>query len=180
MSKNWFDINKGQKLTVLVDSGFWIALGNKREKHNNDDVNKFWKEYRDFIEKIKVPYSTLPEFMNSELVNKFDTNAETGFNHFETLRNIFYNNPQIEYLDKEDYVKKWDIACKLFWDRIEYGGYRPSSICDIIISQMIKEQNRPFVFLTLNKADFIKVALENKNCTLLDFQEKYNSFQFTR
>jgi hypothetical protein len=165
MPKNWFDVNKGQKLTVLVDSGFWIALGNRREKYRNDDVNKFWKEYRDFIGKIKVPYATLPEFMNSRLA------SETDINHFETLKNILRGNPLVEFLDKEDYLKKWDIACRLFWDKTPFGGYAPSSISDIIISLMIKEQIKPFVFLTLNKADFLEVATKNRNCTLLDFQD---------
>lgn len=164
MAKTYYDFSISHTTRILADTCFWIALGNK--KNECRDINDFWNKYANHISQIMIPYPSMPEFMNSKMLK------DSSRSHFEALKSILYNNPKVQLLDPSDYTVKWEKASELFWNRVIRGGYSPSSICDIIISEIITEEQRPFIFLTTNSDDFMNAVVNNRNCTMIDFMKK--------
>ena len=132
--------------TVLVDTGFWIALFDPREKqHAQVGEKEEWLESATLI----VPWPILYETLRTRFVKR--PGWVLGLS--ERLK-----KPNVEFIDDQRYREE---AYKL---TIEYSTRleRPISMVDMLCRLLIADKNiRVNYLLTTNPGDFIDVCGSN-------------------
>lgn len=126
---------------VLVDSGFWIALFDERDKHHDNAV-EFWECFSKEL-KFIIPHPTLYEFLNTRMRRKKYA--------YERIKNLYSGAYAMEFVSDEKY--KMD-ALELTLDE-----RRDISLVDMTIRLMLGDEHIYVdTLLTTNKKDFYDVC----------------------
>jgi len=128
---------------VLIDTGFWIALYNERDKHYSK-ANEL-QEYLE-IANVLVPYPSLYETINTRLTKKSlslnDFKRQLEKNNFEIVQDDDYKADSLEITFNSSLINK-----------------RPLSLVDTIIRQMLADEHLNINYLiSFNPGDFIDIC----------------------
>lgn len=129
-------------MNIVVDSCFWIALYDERDKHHvwaNDWWNK-WQEVNKFL----VPYPTMYEFINTRLMRQPK--------NVLLFKELFCNRDKIIRISDEQY-KEDAVRTTL------QPSPRSISLVDMTIRLMLEDDSiKKHALLTLNVEDFEDVC----------------------
>ncbi|MBZ5618821.1 MAG: hypothetical protein LAQ69_08885 [Acidobacteriia bacterium] len=132
---------------VLVDTGLWYAMFDRRDQHHSDAKDKA-EVLRMF--QIVLPWPTLYEALRT----KFVRNA-VALDQFER----FLKGPNITYLDDASFRH---AAFDLSLDSSLRRG-RPLSMVDCLIRLLLEDVNTRISYLaTFNYQDFVDVCRRNR------------------
>jgi predicted nucleic acid-binding protein len=133
--------------TVLVDTGFWIALFDPREEHHRTAV-----DHAELIEDLHVvmPWPTLYETLRTRFVR-----------HPEWVASLHarLTKPTVSFIDDRDYC---DDAYSL---TVDYSTRqkRDISMVDMVCRLLIDDPNVRINYLfTVNPKDFYDVCANNR------------------
>lgn len=138
-------------MNIIVDTGFWIGLYDKRDAHHNSAV-EYWETYSRgniFI----VPYPSLYELIKTRLMRRKDS--------LEMFKRIMLDKSQVSLVSDEKYK---DRALEITLNEKS----RDISLVDCTIRMMLEDDT---IFkngmLSTNRGDFEDVCL-SKNIELID------------
>ncbi|MDY4789554.1 MAG: hypothetical protein SO179_03180 [Bacteroidales bacterium] len=128
--------------SILVDTGFWFALYNKKDQHYNEaqELIGYLSRYE-----IIIPYPTLYETVNT----RFSKNTK----QLEEFRSLLRGN-NFKFIDDTRYIEglldqTFDSALNL----------KPYSLVDMVIRRILDDNTiRISSMITFNKGDFIDVC----------------------
>jgi predicted nucleic acid-binding protein len=129
--------------SVIVDTGFWYALFNKRDG-NFDNA----REKADYVESLTViiPWPTLYETLNTRLMKN-----QVNVAAFERR----LKQPNVKIIDDVEYRQK---ALEAALQSARFRK-RPISLCDMVIRLIVEDVNvRVDALLTFNYGDFSDVC----------------------
>lgn len=101
--------------TILLDTGYWIALFSpEKEKENQDVVEHVSKLIDENNYTVIVPFPTLYEFLNSKLSRKgrqkFNLEAELSKQKYEKVYDEKYRKKALENFFKQFSFVNYDIS----------------------------------------------------------------------
>ena len=136
---------------ILIDTGFWFGLYDKRDNYYNQANELF--EYLS-LGQILIPYPSLYETINT----RFAKNKE-GIEAFEKL----ISKPEVILIDDKDYKNE---ALELTMNS-SIRMNKPYSLVDMIIRLMLSDKNLKIDYLiSFNPNDFFDVC-SKKNIEIL-------------
>lgn len=113
--------------TIIIDTGYWIALFNPEKNLKlQDDVKLISEIITNY--KVLVPFPTLYEFLNS----KFSRNKNTKY-----FRNEL-SKPNYIKVDDSEYKER---ALNKFFEKTNYTKSEDISLVDEVIKEMIDDIN---------------------------------------
>ena len=131
---------------VLVDSGFFFALFNERDRHHASARRlEAWLD----LAQVILPWPILYETVNTRLARRPATLAK-----FEAIARA----PETVLLDDSPYR-----AGSLQGVLAQRGRPRPLSLVDAVLCNVIEDVNVPVsAVLTFNERDFLDVCLQHR------------------
>lgn len=136
---------------ILIDSGFWFGLYDKRDAYFNQ-ANELYHYLS--LGTILIPYPSLYETINTRFAKK-----KEGIEAFEKL----INKPEVVLLDDNDYKSE---ALELTMNSAIRMN-KPYSLVDMIIRLMLSDENLKIdYFISFNPYDFFDVC-SKKGITIL-------------
>lgn len=134
--------------TVLVDSGFWLALWDEGDAHNEEA-----KEKSEYLESLTIllPWPILYETVRTKFLKN-----NVARQAFESL--MITSRPY--FIDDKNYRED---ALRIAFDEARRTSPRHLSMCDVIIRLVIDDVNiRTDALLTFNRRDFVDVCISRR------------------
>jgi|GEM_PF-5250023 len=101
--------------TILLDTGYWIALFSPENEKEKQDVVEYVSELIDENNyKVIIPFPTLYEFLNSKLSRKgrqkFNLESELSKQKYEKIYDEKYRKKALENFFKQFSFVNYDIS----------------------------------------------------------------------
>jgi predicted nucleic acid-binding protein len=129
----------------MVDTGYWLALCDSRDRYHDEAVDPFEAFER---HGVIVPWPCLYETLRTQFVRN-----SPAIRAFERLM----SRPNVEPLDDRDYR---EVAYEQI---LSSASRRPMSLADMIIRLMLDDVNvRVTCFLTFNVKDFYDICQKRR------------------
>lgn len=138
--------------TLIIDTGYWIALFNPEKNVDKHDIVEFVTEIINDYQ-VLIPFPTLYEFLNS----KFSRNRK-AINFKNEL-----SKPQYIMIDDSKYK---ELALSNFFEKTQHLNNEDVSLVDEVIKGMIDDTNLKTDFL-ITFDDALKNYALSKNVKVL-------------
>jgi len=134
---------------ILADTGFWIALFDKRDTHF-DRANEIFNEYELESEYIVYPWPILYETMNTRFLNRVE-----ALHGFQKL----IRNPFAVRLEDQKYR---DMALEsVLLSESKNESYKNLSLVDAVVNEIILDSSlRISSLITFNTGDFSRACYQ--------------------
>lgn len=139
-------MNRNSNHRLLVDSGFFFALFNRKDQHHKDACEK--QEWLDILA-VVMPWPTLYETVNTRFMRQRETMARMA--RFESIMRA----PGTEFLDDSPYR----LAAYNYTIEQAKTRYHDVSLVDSVLYAILDDVNvRIDAMLTFNHRDFADVC----------------------
>ncbi len=129
--------------SVLVDTGFWIALHDSGDQHHGN-ASEIIELIRD--ENILIPWPTLYEFLNTRFTR--DIRRVEGFARFVQKSTTLIDD--VEYREN---------AFNIFFGSFNKNNRKTFSLVDLIIREVLMDISLKIDYLvTFNSGDFADIC----------------------